>query len=435
MTSDGRKTFFYRARITGPKKGGEGTTRNTRRLVIGDYPGVTLEQARQRVREWREVRRTGKNPKAEEARQRAATSDLEARKQAHSFGSVVEAYLAAKVIGKQRDGKDVARDLRTEFVNDRLTERKGKLVTRPGLGSKPVADVTEEDIRTVIDDALERSGATGSGAHAANLLGYARTLFGWIVERKAIYGVTVNPCSGISRKKTIGPKRKRKRVLNDREIRAVWWTADRLGYPYGHVVRLLLLTVARPHMITEARRADLDLRKLRKDGAPNPLLIIPAEKMKMDEAHTIPLTRAMLALIDDCPRFKGGDFLFSRNGGTGGVTLTAPLKKKFDRLVLSLLRAIARDEGEDPDHVELPPWTWMDLRRTARTRLSSLRIPSDWCEVIQAHKLEGVKGVYDQHRYDEEKREALTLWEAELARIVGTDPSKNFFPFASVMVA
>ena len=116
----------------------------------------------------------------------------------------------------------MARDLRTEFVNDRVTERGGKLVTRKGLGDKPVADITEDDIRQVIDDAKERSalratkrnkalakalgrelrpneGERGSGHHARNLLGYAKTLFEWVIASKKKYGVVDNPAPGCSR--------------------------------------------------------------------------------------------------------------------------------------------------------------------------------------------------------------------------------------------
>ncbi len=54
------------------------------------------------------------------------------------------------------------------------------------------------------------------------------------------------------------------------------------------------------------------------------------------------------------------------------------------------------------------------MRRTARTRLSSLKISSDVSELIQAHVLEGMKAVYDLHRYDDEKREALQLGKQSL---------------------
>ena len=36
----------------------------------------------------------------------------------------------------------------------------------------------------------------------------------------------------------IGKKKARKRVLSDKEIRAVWWAAERLGYPYGPITQI-----------------------------------------------------------------------------------------------------------------------------------------------------------------------------------------------------
>ena len=40
-----------------------------------------------------------------------------------------------------------------------------------------------------------------------------------------------------------------------------------------------------------------------------------------------------------------------------------------------------------------------------------------------AHVRPGIKGVYDKHQYLDEKREALTLWNARLRSIVEPPPA------------
>ena len=67
--------------------------------------------------------------------------------------------------------------------------------------------------------------------------------------------------------------------------------------------------------------------------------------------------------------------------------------------------------------------TLHDLRRTVGTNLARLGISKD----IRARVLNHVDGarsvtdaVYNQHEFWAEKRAALTRWEAELRRIVGT---------------
>ena len=74
---------------------------------------------------------------------------------------------------------------------------------------------------------------------------------------------------------------------------------------------------------------------------------------------------------------------------------------------------------------ELTPWTIHDLRRTVRTRLAALRVNSDVAEAVLGHVKPGIVGVYDRHRYDDEKREALQAWAIKLRSIVGPDTMGN----------
>lgn len=53
-------------------------------------------------------------------------------------------------------------------------------------------------------------------------------------------------------------------------------------------------------------------------------------------------------------------------------------------------------------------WAPHDLRRTVRTTLASLGCPDSVAEAVLGHMQEGVKGVYNLHQYDNERREWLT---------------------------
>ena len=52
-------------------------------------------------------------------------------------------------------------------------------------------------------------------------------------------------------------------------------------------------------------------------------------------------------------------------------------------------------------------WVLHDLRRTARSLMSRAGVPSEHAERTLGHAIKGVEGVYDRHRYEEEKAEAL----------------------------
>jgi integrase len=70
--------------------------------------------------------------------------------------------------------------------------------------------------------------------------------------------------------------------------------------------------------------------------------------------------------------------------------------------------------GVKRQEIPVTHWSPHDLRRTARTLLASLKCPRDVAESIIGHLLPGVEGIYNQYKYDHEKREWLTRLDAHL---------------------
>jgi integrase len=71
----------------------------------------------------------------------------------------------------------------------------------------------------------------------------------------------------------------------------------------------------------------------------------------------------------------------------------------------------------------MAPWTLHDLRRTARSLMSRAGISSDHAERALGHVIAGVRGVYDQHKYLEEKKKAFEALESLIGQIL--DPAPN----------
>ena len=84
------------------------------------------------------------------------------------------------------------------------------------------------------------------------------------------------------------------------------------------------------------------------------------------------------------------------------------------------MHKVAKERGK---RIALPDFVNHDIRRTVRTHLSALRIGEEVREAVLAHVRPGIKGVYDKHQYLDEKREALTLWNARLRSIVEPPPA------------
>jgi integrase len=407
VSETGRKTFILIARYPGSS--------NPTRRAIGLYGALSLEKGRNRARDWLELIRKGKDPKVEEERQRTE----EERTRNNSFARVVEDYLRFAVIGRQRRGARVARELR-------------QLV--PVWGGKPVSEITREDVQTAIKrvrehgthgmlatygvkDSKPTTRKVGAPGQARNLLGNLKTLFAWAIAQNE-YGIELSPARDLNAKNVVGAKRSRDRALNDTEVAALWRTTRHLKYPFREVYRLLLLTGLRLSEVVNASWPEFNLK--------DRLWTIPASRMKgTDEkarAHAVPLTDEMRAILDELPRFKRGDYLFSFTIGAKPAAVDDKIKKKIDVRMLRLLQALARMRGDDPSRVRLEPWVNHDLRRTVRSGLSRLRVDHDVKEAILAHAKPGLVGVYDQYDLLDEKREALELWAKRVYEIVEPVP-------------
>lgn len=408
VSEAGRKTFILAARYPGGPY--------YARRALGVYGAMSLEKARTKAKAWLELIDKGIDPLAEEERLRIE----EQRKAANSFRIVAESYIAQAVIGpdpdrpKQRKAAEVKRNIEKEFIAI--------------WGGRPVADITSDDVATAIEAVVAR----GSPVQARNLLGIAKTLFGWAARQKR-FGLKASPCGDLKAKYLIGTKSSSDRILSDVEIAAFWRNVDRLtptdprnrgiaggrlGYPYGPLYKMLLLTGLRLNECADASRGEIDSKEK--------LWTVPRERMKgtneKARAHTVPLTDDMLAILEQLPRFKGGDFLFSVTGGRKPVWASAKVKKRLDARMLRSLRALARLRGEDFTKVKLEPWVNHDLRRTLRSGLSRLRIDHDVKEAILAHVKTGIAGVYDRYDLLDEKRAALERWAARVRDITSPLP-------------
>ncbi|PWT84411.1 MAG: integrase [Proteobacteria bacterium] len=371
ITDRGTKTFVLATRYPGSD--------NPTRRALGEYGKLTLEQARNKARRWLELVGQGIDPHIEIERQRLA----EQRKQVGTFANLAEAFIREK-LSTERRGRDAELHLRKTFI--------------PRWGKRPAGDITADDVGAVINEVKAHAPYM---AHA--LLATVRRVYKWASTPGRGYGIIASPCYNISAKALIGEKRPRTRVLSDAEIRAFVHACDQIGYPYGSIGRMLLLTGARHREVSEAPWTEFDLTKK--------TWTIDQARFKSSVEHIVPLTDDVRTLLEELPRFKRGNHVFSTTFGEKPTMITDKIKKKIDALM-------ARELGAKPK-----PWVVHDLRRTVRSHLAALRIPDHVAEMVLGHGRQGLQRVYDQHRYEDEMREALTLWAGRLRDIVEPSPA------------
>ncbi len=368
-----------------------------------------LSAARERARRMIDQMDAGIDPKeAEEAARRA---NVQARE--NSFGAVAEAFIADHVSGL-RSKKDVEATIRRELINKRP-----KTDDEPafeGWAKRPITSITRLEV-------MQRIGAMKKTrpALARLTLVYIKQIFDWAIDQD-VFGLEVSPTGTIHAKKVLGKPVVRDRVLSADEIRSLWAVTDwaqeapgTIGYPFAPFVRLLLLTGQRLREVAEARWREFDL-----DAA---VWVIPAERMKGDAAHEVPLSPLALENLKALPRGDAGDFVFSTTSGRRPVSGFSKAKLRLDAAIGSLRKGAGAEE--------MPAWRFHDLRRTLRTNLSALPIPALVAELVIAHSKPGLHKVYDLHAYSDEKRRALELWEAKLSAIVNPSPAGNVVQLAS----
>jgi integrase len=381
----GRKSFVLNTRYPG--------STNPVPRALGSYGELTLEHSREKARAWRNLIFRGLDPADQEERDRQAAL----RKQRTTFTAVAEDFIKDK-LPAERKGREVELEIRREFL--------------PRWGKRPVTEITALDVRNVVKAAKDR----GAPYQAHNLLVLARRLFSWAIDQH-VYGLESSPCDRLKPKAIIGKKLARKRVLDSDELRAFWRATARLGYPYGPLFRMLALTGQRKSEVAEARWSEFDLARK--------LWVIPAERMKADAAHIVPLTDDVIAILKSLPRFKRGDHVFSTTFGQTPVNGFSKGKGRLDRRMLRSWRALARARGEDRRKAEIDSFVIHDIRRTMRTGLSALPVPDLVRELVIAHSKPGLHKVYDQFAYVDEKRQALDLWAARLRSIVAPLPASD----------
>jgi integrase len=385
----GRASLFVVGRIKGAK---QPTWRK-----LGEYPALSLADARDEARVARKAFEKGEDPKMVAEAQRRAEAEAKQEREDNTFGKVVEQFnvwyatTPSKKTGRLRKtAPHVAATIEREFAHT--------------WGERPIADITERDVTRLMNAILRRGEAGGSrrdgGPNVArHAFQAAGLVFAWARKQRLI---AVDPTAALEPGDVHGRATTRDRVLSDDELRRVWLTAEAADYPYGPLIRLLILTGARRDEIAAARWSEIR----------GNLLAVRSERMKGGVAHTIPLTSAALAIVEGLPRFEGKDaHVFSTTGGRRPIAGFSKAKVAFDRSLGEMAR-----------------WTLHDLRRTCRTGLSSLGVLPVVAEMVIGRQQQGISKVYDLHRYDREKREALERWEARVLSLISPDPEGNKAP-------
>lgn len=260
-----------------------------------------------------------------------------------------------------------------------------------------------------VTDKLMRAKKPSAANHAFSA---ARKFFSWCVERDL---VAVSPCYTLGTPAPIG---KRTNVIDDADLAVLWQAAAvEVGYPFGTVFRLLTLTAQRRGEVCGMRWDELDLEA--------GLWHLPASRTKNGHPHTLPLTTAVIEILEElAPKAKKTDsnFVFPARGKPQQpYTGYSKGKRELDAAANEARREAAIDKGEPAEDIEDLDWTLHDLRRTAATRMAELGILPHVVERVLNHvsgTFGRVAGIYNRFQYVDEMRDALTTWESHVLHLI-----------------
>ncbi len=282
--------------------------------------------------------------------------------------------------------EDWFRECDMRLKNPQIPRQVYRDYIQPSLGKHAIKKVTALDVR----NAIKRITAKGATTRANDALMYCKQLFGHGIKLGLI---EINPAAAFKNADAGGQEQSRTRALSLEEIEhtlgVMRSNPDQFARENYLAVLLLITLGVRKSELVEARWQEFDLTK--------GIWSLPKERSKTGVAISIPLSKQVLAWLDELKvRANFSEYVLpnrrasKRFGHISPDTLNVAISKLF------------KDGKLKIDH-----FTVHDLRRTCRSLLASLKVPSHVAERCLNHKLRGVEGIYDRYDYFDERREAL----------------------------
>jgi integrase len=271
VKASGAKSWRFKYRLAGKEK----------LIVFGDYPSITLAQARKARDDARTQVANGTDPS--EARQKLALLDGEAK--AQTFERVAAKYIA-KVTKEGRAPSTLAKyDWLLGMVN-------------ADIGRKPIAEISAP----MVLNCLRKVEAKGNYQTARKM----RSTIGSIFRYAIAIGVAEQDPTFALRGALVQQKVVSRAAITDRvELGGLMRAID--GFQGQTTTRvaleLLAILAPRPGELRHATWAEFDLDKA--------IWSVPAERMKMRKPHRVPLPAQAVDLLRSLQGLtESGNFLF-----------------------------------------------------------------------------------------------------------------------------
>lgn len=330
-------------------------------FALGVYPDVTLKRAREKRDEARELIADGIDPNVKRKAERAAQAD--------TFEAVATEWLELQ---RKSVGPKTHSMLRARI----------ETFLCPLLANRPVAAITAQELLVV----LRRIEARGTFETAHRVRAVAGRILRYaVVTGRGQHDVAADLREALAPVKSLNFAS----VTDPSRVGELLRAID--GYT-GHPVTALALRFAplvfvRPGELRAAEWSEFDLD--------NAEWRIPATRMKMGEAHIVPLARQVTAILQELRRFaRGGRYLFP--------SLRTRERPMSNNTLNAALRRLGYSSDEQTAH---------GFRSMASTLLNEQGFPPDIIELQLAHaERNKVRAAYNRAQRLPERRKMMQAW-------------------------
>ncbi|MCA1197724.1 integrase arm-type DNA-binding domain-containing protein [Sphingomonas sp. R647] len=238
------------------------------KLSLGSFPDVSLPQARRKRDEAKAELDDGIDP-VEEKRQRRLKAELAAQT---TFGLVAEEYIQKM----EREGKSPATLKKARWFLELLA----------GIAKRPIASVTPHELL----DVLKRVERRGHHETALRLRSFAGRVFRYGF---ATLRTERNPADILRGALTVPRVKHHAAIVEPKKVGELLRAIDGYkGRPETlHALRIAPHVFLRPGELRQAKWSEIDFAEK--------VWRVPAERMKMKQAHAVPLSRQVLYLLQD----------------------------------------------------------------------------------------------------------------------------------------
>ena len=367
VSYNGRKSWVVLYRCNGVKG----------RLTLGRFDAIPLADAREQARAALRDAVTGVDPAGKKQRDREAPT----------FKGLADRYIEDYAKPRKRTWRKDSRLLDNNLI--------------PNLGRKKAHLVTRAELRAELNSIKNRP----APIEANRTYEVVRKLYNWAIDEEIL---TESPAFKLAKP---ADEVRRERTLTADELQIFWQALEVASPIVRGVFRMMMLGVQRRNEVSRMRFPDLD----RRENWWN----LPADLTKTKRPYRVPLTPAMLSIVDEIKELSlDPKWVFPRAGGAGPVPETN-VTRPFRRLIKT---------------AGITHFMPHDLLHTATSHMTAMGISEFDVGKLRHHTSRDSRTTtsrYNHYQYDREKRRALDLWNARLLDIVtGKVPESNVIELA-----